>query len=152
MPTQAELRKKANDLRDMLTRKLNSQGWDSIRQFTQKSGVPYSQETTRRAFTESEKPLEPATLAIICRHLGYSPEDIKSILRDYTDDEHLWPLIGRQDTKMTIYDQALMLAVEQITKDHPELLRSLADYLDLLAASTGADVKEHTEKLRRKKK
>lgn len=146
-----EAKRKMDELKKILAAKLEKEGWDSIRQFTMRSRIPLSQETTRRAFGESDKPLEPASVAVIARYLGFSPEEIKGFLRDYTEDDDLWQMIGREDTRYTVTDLAVLEAFKTLAEHGtPATLKSLADHMDLLAKTIEVDIREHTDKLRRR--
>jgi DNA-binding transcriptional MerR regulator len=128
------------------------QGWTNINQFKKATGVPYSLETVRRAFNECPyKNLDTITLAIIMKHLNYSPKEIKTILGKHLDpnDPVLELISDRSENKLTISEEKLIEAYRAITEKLPELSNSLADHLDLLGKIANVPTRQVTDALRR---
>ena len=143
--------KKDEQLRAKLIFKLASEGWENPRQFHLGSGVArkFSIETTRRAFNPCDyKSMEPATLLVICKYLNFTPNEIRDILKDFTDDKEIWPLIGEGGATLTPQEEAVVEVFRMIRVAKPELLPNLADMLDLLALPAGIDCKALTNRLR----
>lgn len=91
-----------SELYKVMYDKLIEQGWENVRRFTDASGVPYSLETTRRLFNEcTYKGIAPATIAVIARYLGFTPTEIRGLLKEYTTDEEIWPMIGVGENQLS---------------------------------------------------
>ena len=92
------------------------------------------------------------SLAVICRYLNFTPDEIRDLLKTYTNDTVLWPMIGKGDgVRLSVYDQALLAAAKTIAGDDKERMTILADQFDLMARAVGVDVSEYTRQIRRKK-
>lgn len=142
-------RKKEQSLRNLLLDRMAAEGWENVRQFTLGSKVPFSIETTRRAFVDVEhKNMAPLTLAIILKYLSYKPAEIVEILKTYTDDQDLWPMIDVKSTKLTPAEDALLAAYHVLVSADPGMSDRVADQLDLLAMAASTTVVEHTKQLR----
>ena len=143
----------AAELKKLLNRQLENEGWESLRQFTSGSKIPLSAETIRRAFMAQDyKNMEPMSLAIICRYLNFTPDEIRDMLKTYTNDNVLWPMIGKGDgVRLSVYDQALLGAAKTIAGDDKERMTMLADQFDLMARAVGVDVSEYTRQIRRRR-
>ncbi len=143
-------KRRAADLRKLLGEKLNKEGFENIRQFCISTRIPLSAETVRRGFVDTGKELEPFSLVILCRYLNFTSDEIRDILKGYTDDKDIWPLLGKSSRgQLTVLEDAIIRAVKAIREAKPEYLASLADYIDLLATAAGVEVTEHTDKLRK---
>lgn len=139
-------------LRQTLTIRMVMQGWSNINQFKKGTGVPYSLETVRRAFNECPyKNLDTITLAIIMKHLNYSPKEIKTILGKHlaANDPVLELISDRAENKLTIGEERLIEAYRTIMDKNPELSNSLADHLDLLGKIANVPTRQATDALRR---
>jgi hypothetical protein len=143
--------KKDEQLRAMLVHKMASEGWENPRQFHLGSGVArkFSIETTRRAFNPCDyKTMEPSTLLVICKYLNFSANEIKGILKNFTDDQELWPLLGDGATALTTQEEAIVEVFRLIRAAKPEILPNIADMLDLMAMTAGVECKTLTNRLR----
>lgn len=141
---------RSNALRQIMSAKLKAEGWDNIKQFMVATKVPFSLETVRRAFNKCEhKNLEASTLAIIMKHLNYTPAEIKSLLTEYTDDDALVSLIGGDYQEFNIYERNLVQAYREIIAKNPEMGEVLADQIDLVGAIIKVKTKQYTDFLRR---
>ena len=147
-----EAKKKAAALKKLLSDRMSDEGFQNIRQFHMESRIPLSQETIRRAFSDTDyyKAMETSTLIIICVHLGYKPDEIREILVNYTDDKYFHKLIGKQPKEvLSTFDDALLKATTEIVKGNPSAPKLVADMLDFVAATSSVDVTIHTDKIRR---
>ena len=143
--------KKEEKLRSLLVLKMASEGWENPRQFHLGSGVArkFSIETTRRAFNPCDyKSMEPSTLLVICKYLNFSPSEIKGILKDFTDDREIWPLLGDCSVSLTTQEEAMVEVFRMIRAAKPEILPNIADMLDLMAMTAGVECKALTNRLR----
>ena len=143
--------KKEEQLRALLVNKMAAEGWENPRQFHLGSGVArkYSIETTRRAFNPCDyKSMEPSTLLVICKYLNFSANEIKDILKNYTDDKEIWPLLGDGATALTTQEEAMVEVFRMIRAAKPEILPNIADMLDLMAMTAGIECKALTNRLR----
>ena len=143
--------KKEEILRAMLVKKMATEGWENPRQFHLGSGVAteFSIETTRRAFNPCDyKTMEPATLLTICKYLNFSANEIKDILKTYTDDKAIWPLLGDSSESLTTQEEAIVEVFRMIRAAKPEILPNIADMLDLMAMTAGVECKALTNRLR----
>lgn len=141
---------RAKKFRELMERRLHAEGWDNIRQFAMRSGVPFSVETARRIFNGSpDKQIEPATIAICCRYLGMKSDEIRAILQDYTEDKEIWRLIGSDGEELSPVELSVLTATRMIMKKSPSSIGKLAEYLDTLGKSVGVNVASHVEGLRR---
>lgn len=110
--------------------KMLEQGWENVRRFTEASGVPFSLETTRRLFNEcTYKGIAPATIAIIARYLGFSTAEIRNLLREYTTDEEIWPMIGVDDGKLS-KDEEHWLQLYHELSANPDLYQAVITQID----------------------
>jgi hypothetical protein len=143
--------KKEEVLRALLVKKMAAEGWDNPRQFHLGSGVSrkFSIETTRRAFNPCDyKTMEPSTLLVICKYLNFSANEIKEILKTYTDDKEIWPLLGDSSESLTTQEEAIVEVFRMIRAAKPEILPNIADMLDLMAMTAGVECKALTNRLR----
>lgn len=144
---------KKKELLKIMNELLRAEGWTSVLSFTRSSGVPYTVETTRRAFTDvPDKNLAPATLAIILKYLNRSPQEIRNILKTYADDKDLWPMIGEEEDKNTVSEQAILSACRAILTAKPDLQNQLANALETLSMAAGVDIAADLKRLQRKQK
>jgi len=136
------------ELYEVLHNKMLESGWDSVRSFTNGSKVPFSVETTRRIFNECDyKGLAPTTVAIVAKYLGFTTNEIRDLLRDYTTDRDLWPLIGDSTTRLSTEEEAMVTIYNAIKDKKPELVTTIAEQIQTLCKLAGVDVSEQTKKL-----
>jgi hypothetical protein len=143
--------KKDEELRAILTLKMAREGWENPRQFHLGSGVAskFSIETTRRAFNPCDyKSMEPSTLLIILKYLNFSANEIRDILKNFTSDKEIWPLLGDGTTALTTQEEAMVEIFRMIRAAKPEMLPNIADNLDLMAMAAGIEFKALTNRLR----
>ena len=138
-------------LYDIYWDKLKCEGWENIRQFTDGAKVPFSLETTRRLFSDhDDKNVAPITIAIVGRHLGFTPKEIKGFLKKYTTDQDIWPMLGESETPLTQDEEALLKAYRAL-KDTERARGFIADQLDMVAMAVSIDVSKYTKIIRRKR-
>lgn len=138
------------ELKKKLSRRLEDEGYASIRDFGAKSKVPFSVETLRRAFNECDhKALEVSTLAVVLKYLNYTANEIKHILTEYTDDTDLVALIGDTNVEYTIQEQGLVEAYRAITREDSSASEVVAGLMELVGKSVRVNVAKHTIPLRR---
>jgi len=138
-------------------KRLRDQGWENVTQFTKDSGIEYSAETVRRAFTDvPDKTLAPDTLAIILFKLNYSTEEVKELLETYTDtsnkDRYLWPKLGDNNITLTLDEEAVLNIYRKVIEHNNELRTKIADQLALVAMLASVDVSSEVKQLQRKQK
>jgi len=138
------------ELKKKLSRRLIDEGYDSVRGFLHKTKVPYSLETIRRAFNDCDyKNIEVSTLVVVLKYLNYTPNEIKQIVTEYTDDKDLVALIGDTNVEYSMYEQRLVEAYRMIMEADPGIGPVLADQLNLVGRAARVNVSEFTEVLRR---
>jgi len=142
---------------EITTKRLRDEGWESITQFARRSGIGYSVETVRRAFTSVEdKEIGPDTLALVLLKLNYTIPEVKELLETYTDisekHKYLWPRLGDNNHLLSIDEEVILGAYRKIVTAKPELRSQFADHLTLLAMLAGVDVSVETKQLHRKLK
>lgn len=132
--------------------KLLKEGWTSIRQFKIVTGLPYTLETVRRVFTDGAcKKVSSITLAIIMKHLNFSPEDMKAVLkRHLNQDDPLLQLIGdKTGVKYNNSENTLIKIYRVIADKNPKLLNILADSLEVMQKASGVTEVMSADALRR---
>ena len=154
MAIDKEAKRKATELRKLLSERMISEGFENVRQFHIESRIPLSPETVRRALSDVDyyKAMETSTLIIVCVHLHFTADEIREILVNYTDDKYFHKLIGKQPANaLSVFDDALVKATSEIVQADPNSVKLVGDMLDFLAKGSGVDVSEYTDKIRRKK-
>ncbi len=137
-------------LYEILHKKLIEGGWENIRRFTDGSKVPFSVETTRRLFSEcSYKGVAPATIAIVAKYLGFSANEIRDLLREYTTDRDLWPLIGDSTNRLTKEEEATIALTNRLKEQNIDAYDSVLSHIETVGKMVGINVDEVTL-LRRK--
>jgi hypothetical protein len=143
-------------LRKLLTIRMTEENWPNIRAFCRGTNVPFSLETVRRAFNECPyKNLDTITLAIIMKHLNYSPKEIKTILTEHLSVEDrvtktVLELIGDGDVReLNSPEKNLIELYRKLITADPGLSNKLADLLDMLAKGTKVKASQYTAALRR---
>ncbi len=139
-------------LMQTLNMRLHEEGWRNVSAFRKGTGLPFTLETVRRAFYDCDyKNLETITLAIIMKHLNYSPNEIKTILKKHLGPEDpVLELIGDAPVnKLSTSETKMLAAYRAIVSEQPELSNSLADHLDLLGRIANVATKQNTDALRR---
>lgn len=138
-------------LHEILAQRLTDQGWDSRRHFALKSGFPYSAETAARVFQyDPLKGIEPYTLAIAMMYLDYSRDEIKSLLKTYTDDTIILKLMGDGDeNELSNNESALVEALRILAERSPAVCSSVAQMVEALATAYNVDVTEQVRRMKR---
>lgn len=137
----------------MMNDRLHQEGWETVTQFTAKSKIPYTVETVRRAFTDcGHKQLSADTLAIILRYLSCSRQEIRQILKTYTDDKEIIELIGDDGSQELTPDQQAWLDIyNKLYAQNPSFATQLAQPLEWIASLASVDISKETALLGRKK-
>ena len=139
---------KNKKLYGLLGDRLKAQGWDNNTHFARGSGVPYSRETTSRAFEKHPtREIANDTLATILKFLNYTPTEIKEILKTYTDDKEIWPIIQTDGPALTKKEEAILAMVRQL--DEPAYLEFLSNQFEMLGKAIGKDFSGHLAVLKR---
>jgi hypothetical protein len=130
----------------ILNKRLRDEGYENNTHFARASGIPYSRETTSRAFEpHPTRDISNDTLLIILKYLNFSKKEMVEILKNYTDDKDLWPLIT-EGSNLTRAEEALVTIVRAL---RPEHLDMLANQLELLGAAAQKDFSEPLEAIRK---
>lgn len=135
---------------DIMKDRMSVEGWDTIRRFTEGSKVPFSLETTRRIFNEKEyESVAPTTIAIVARYLGFKPNEIRDLLKKYTDDKDLWPMLGDSEGRITEDEQAIVDCYKKITEAKSGIGEVLVRQLEFVAMIAGVDITAEVHRLKR---
>jgi hypothetical protein len=140
------------DLYEIMWKKMQQQGWQTIRHFTEGSHVPFSVETTRRMFSKCDyKNIAPATVAIIAKYLGFTPQEIRDLLREYTNDKDLWPLIGEGSNALSPEEEAVLSVYRKVVECDPSMREHMASSASLYASSCNIDLSYEIGMLKRER-
>ena len=137
------------ELKKMLRDKMESEGWDNVRNFCKQTRIPISSETVRRALHDEYTNLEAASLAIICRYLRFTNAEIRDILKTYTSDRDRWRMISADPEHLSIYEVAVANAYRKIVGARGEFSGKIADYLEMVGEAAAVDIKQEIGLLRR---
>jgi len=117
------------------------ENYTDILDFVNRSGVPLSFETVRRAIKDI-KPVSIPSLILICKYLSCTKEEIKDIIKELGDQD-FHELIGDQKgMELTQIEEAIILAIRKIRQKEPLSLHTLATQIELIAKAYGVDVSE----------
>lgn len=140
------------ELYKIMLDRMHAEGWENIRQFTVGSRVPFSLETVRRMFSECDyKNISPPTVAVIARHLGFKTNEIKDILKDYTDDEEFWRMIG-ETSPLTADQEAIVGVFDAFMSAGGEATATFFSQIDLVAKMYNVDIADQMDRLKRPRK
>jgi len=138
----------APELYDILSRRRNDKGWDSIRQFAlnHMNTLGLSAESVGRAFIHNPfKGLEVHNLVNVMHHLEYSRTEIVELLKKYTNDEMMVKLLGDASAgsdPLTPEEDALLSATRAMRDKVPSVYGIVAGLLGPLAAAHRVDIAE----------
>lgn len=122
----------------VLTDRMKAQGWDNNTHFARSSGIPYSRETTSRAFEKhATREIANDTLATILKYLNYTPAEIKEILKKYTDDTQIWPMIQIDGPELSNKEQAFLAMIRELSE--PVYVDFLANQFEVLGKAAGKE-------------
>lgn len=131
--------KSSAEFRGKMAKKMRTEGWDNIKQFMISTRVPFSLETVRRAFNTCDyKNIEVSTLAIIMKHLNFTPNEIRAMLTKCIGDNNIVSLIGDSNVDYTIQEQRLVEAYRMIVSKNPKLSGPIADQIVWWQPSPGS--------------
>lgn len=120
----------------ILTDRMKAQGWDNNTHFARASGVPYSRETTSRAFEKHPtREIANDTLATVLKFLNYTPVEIREILKKYTDDQEIWPMIQTDGPELSNREQAFLEMIRELGE--PAYVDFLASQFEVLGKAAG---------------
>lgn len=133
----------------ILMRRLEGQGGNNLWHFSHTSGIPFSHDVVRRCFGEHQKQVDVSSLAAVMLCLNYTHAEIKTLLRDYTNDDIMWRLIGPDTEGVTFDEQAMLYAYRKLVAKRPELRNNIAGQLKLLAGAVDVDIQSEVAALMR---
>jgi hypothetical protein len=142
---------KKKELFKKLNKKMEDQGWDNITHFTLTSKVPYSIETVRRGLSDcGHRQLGAETLAVICRYMGYDRAEIRDILKEYTDDNEIWRLIGDdKGDELTSDEWAVVEALRKLKTKNEDVYSMIGENLGFIAKTLGIQIDRELSMLKR---
>ncbi len=135
---------------NVLTRKMNRQGWETVEQFYHNSTVKEvaSRETVRQLILHQKKVIEPIFIKI-AEALGFTPNEIKELLVafDYTDFVNL---IGdHQGVRLRDDEEVYLSFFRKLKGARPENIEALFSILESLCGVAGIDCGEEISMLKK---
>ena len=122
------------------------ENYTDILDFVNRSGVPLSFETVRRAIKDI-KPVSIPSLILIYKYLGFTKEEIKDIIKELGDQD-FHELIGDHNgMELTQIEEAIIVAIRKIRQKEPLSLNTLATQIELIAKAYRVDVSEEFKKI-----
>ena len=122
------------------------ENYTDILDFVNRSGVPLSFETVRRAIKDI-KPVSIPSLILIYKYLGFTKEEIRDIIKELGDQD-FHELIGNQNgMELTQIEEAIIAAIRKIRQKEPLSLNTLATQIELIAKAYRVDVSEEFKKI-----
>ena len=122
------------------------ENYTDILDFVNRSGVPLSFETVRRAIKDI-KPVSIPSLILICKYLSFTKEEIKDIIKELGDQD-FHELIGDHNgMELTQIEEAIIVAIRKIRQKEPLSLNTLATQIELIAKAYRVDVSEEFKKI-----
>ncbi len=133
-----------------LTKKMHQQGWETVEQFYQNSSVKQvvSRETCRQLILHQKKVIEPIFIKIV-ESLGFTPNEIKKLLREYgyTDFVHL---IGdHQGTKLTDEEYAFLSLLRKLRRGNSSVHSSMISIFESLCCVANIQCSEEIDTLKK---
>lgn len=142
------------ELLSILRNRLEDEGWDSIRNFTisNQKTMCISVETTRRVFgfmTTDHKGIEAYTLANVMLHLNFSRTQIRDALKQYTNDNLMWRLIGGEDERAGLYaqEECLINMLRIIETKSQDIYYIIANLVSTISQSLNIDVSDYVKRI-----
>jgi hypothetical protein len=122
------------------------ENYTDILDFVNRSGVPLSFETVRRAIKDI-KPVSIPSLILIYKYLGFTKEEIRDIIKELGDQD-FHELIGdHKGMELTQIEEAIIAAIRKIRQKEPLSLNTLATQIELIAKAYQVDVSEEFKKI-----
>ena len=122
------------------------ENYTDILDFVNRSGVPLSFETIRRAIKDI-KPVSIPSLILIYKYLGFTKEEIRDIIKELGDQD-FHELIGDHNgMELTQIEEAIIAAIRKIRQKEPLSLNTLATQIELIAKAYRVDVSEEFKKI-----
>lgn len=133
----------------ILTDRLHKEGWETNAHFVRGTRIPYTRETTSRAFDPHPKrDIANDTLFVVLKYLNYSKGEIANILKKYTDDSEIWPTINTDGPELSKLEESVLKMVGLIKEDSASL-HMLANALELVGKAAHKDFSPYLGTLRR---
>jgi len=132
----------------MLTRKMNQQGWETVEQFYQNSSVNQvvSRETCRQLILHQKKVVEPIFIKI-AEALGFTPNEIKDVLREYGYSDFIHLIGDHHGIKLTDEEEAFLSLFRKLQRSKPAVVTSLLNIFESLCNVADIECSEEIGKL-----
>lgn len=136
---------------NMLTRKMNQQGWETVEQFYQNSSVNQvvSRETCRQLILHQKKVIEPIFIKI-AEALGFTPNEIKNVLREYGYTDFIHLIGDHQGIKLTVKEEAFLSLFRKLLRTKPDVVASLLNIFESLCCVAEIDCSEELGELNKR--
>ncbi|MBI4683042.1 MAG: hypothetical protein HY757_08080 [Nitrospirae bacterium] len=136
---------------NMLTRKMNQQGWETVEQFYQNSSVNQvvSRETCRQLILHQKKVIEPIFIKI-AEALGFTPNEIKNVLREYGYTDFIHLIGDHQGIKLTAEEEAFLSLFRKLLRTKPDVVTSLLNIFESLCCVAEIDCSEELGELNKR--
>jgi hypothetical protein len=133
---------------NMLTRKMHQQGWETVEQFYHNSSVNQvvSRETCRQLILHQKKVIEPIFIKIV-EALGFTPNEIKNLLREYGYTDFIHLIGDHQGTKLTADEEAFLSVYRKLLRTNPAAVTLLCNILESLCCLADMECSEELGKL-----
>jgi hypothetical protein len=137
---------------NMLTRKMNQQGWETVEQFYQNSSVNQvvSRETCRQLILHQKKVVEPIFIKI-AEALGFTPNEIKDVLREYGYTDFIHLIGDHHGIKLTEEEEAFLSLFRKLQRSKPAVVTSLLNIFESLCCVAEIECSEELGKMTPKK-
>lgn len=135
----------------MLTRKMNQQGWETVEQFYQNSSVNQvvSRETCRQLILHQKKVIEPIFIKI-AEALGFTPNEIKNVLREYGYTDFIHLIGDHQGIKLTAEEEAFLSLFRKLLRTKPDVVTSLLNIFESLCCVAEIDCSKELGELNKR--
>lgn len=132
----------------MLTRKMNQQGWETVEQFYHNSSVHQvvSRETCRQLILHQKKVIEPIFIKIT-EALGFTPNEIKDVLREYGYTDFIHLIGDHHGTNLTDEEEAFLLVFRKLQRSKPAVFESLLHVFESLCCVAEIDCSDELGRL-----
>jgi len=133
---------------NMLTRKMKQQGWETVEQFYQNSSVKevVSRETCRQLILHQKKVVEPIFIKI-AEALGFTPNEIKDVLREYGYADFVHLIGDHHGIKLTGEEEAFLSLFRKLQRSKPAVVKSLLNIFESLCSVADIECSEEIDRL-----
>ncbi len=133
---------------NMLTRKMNEQGWETVEQFYHNSSVHQvvSRETCRQLILHQKKVIEPVFIKIV-EALGFTPNEIRHLLTEYGYTGFVHLIGDHQGMQLTDEEEAFLLVFRKLLRIKPEVVTSLVHIFEALCTVSDIDCSDELARL-----